>query len=93
MAMMMTGRVLLVCALCMLWCGAGGRCDEGEDTAVSGIGGGSLPESKGVVKSPEGPQGLKDEARSVKGKKPPTSSEDEAEEDEEEEKDDDDDDD
>ncbi|EKF30726.1 mucin-associated surface protein (MASP), putative, partial [Trypanosoma cruzi marinkellei] len=29
MAMMMTGRVLLVCALCVLWCGiAGGRCDE-----------------------------------------------------------------
>ncbi|PBJ76608.1 mucin-associated surface protein [Trypanosoma cruzi cruzi] len=26
---MMTGRVLLVCALCVLWCGAGGRCDEG----------------------------------------------------------------
>ncbi|KAF5214118.1 Mucin-associated surface protein (MASP) subgroup S008 [Trypanosoma cruzi] len=24
MAMMMTGRVLLVCALCVLWCGAGG---------------------------------------------------------------------
>ncbi|ESS55602.1 mucin-associated surface protein (MASP) [Trypanosoma cruzi Dm28c] len=30
MAMMMTGRVLLVCALCVLWCGTpGGRCDEG----------------------------------------------------------------
>ncbi|PBJ77864.1 mucin-associated surface protein [Trypanosoma cruzi cruzi] len=28
MAMMMTGRVLLVCALCVLWCSAGGRCDE-----------------------------------------------------------------
>ncbi|EAN98634.1 Mucin-associated surface protein (MASP) [Trypanosoma cruzi] len=28
MAMMMTGRVLLVCALCVLWCGAGGRCAE-----------------------------------------------------------------
>ncbi|EAN99820.1 Mucin-associated surface protein (MASP) [Trypanosoma cruzi] len=28
MAMMMTGRVLLVCALCVLWCGAGGRCEE-----------------------------------------------------------------
>ncbi|KAF5213873.1 Mucin-associated surface protein (MASP) subgroup S010 [Trypanosoma cruzi] len=29
MAMMMTGRVLLVCALCVLWCGAcGGRCQE-----------------------------------------------------------------
>ncbi|PBJ78865.1 mucin-associated surface protein [Trypanosoma cruzi cruzi] len=29
MAMMMAGRVLLVCALCVLWCGAGGRCDKG----------------------------------------------------------------
>ncbi|EAN98640.1 Mucin-associated surface protein (MASP) [Trypanosoma cruzi] len=30
MAMMMTGRVLLVCALCVLWCGTpGGRCEEG----------------------------------------------------------------
>ncbi|PBJ81110.1 mucin-associated surface protein [Trypanosoma cruzi cruzi] len=28
MAMMMTGRVLLVCALCVLWCGAGGGCEE-----------------------------------------------------------------
>ncbi|KAF8304311.1 Mucin-associated surface protein (MASP), subgroup S008 [Trypanosoma cruzi] len=28
MAMMMTGRVLLVCALCVLWCGAGGRCEN-----------------------------------------------------------------
>ncbi|EAN93167.1 Mucin-associated surface protein (MASP) [Trypanosoma cruzi] len=28
MAMMMTGRVLLVCALCVLWCGAGGRCED-----------------------------------------------------------------
>ncbi|KAF8298343.1 Mucin-associated surface protein (MASP), putative, partial [Trypanosoma cruzi] len=29
MAMMMTGRVLLVCALCVLWCGAGGGgCSE-----------------------------------------------------------------
>ncbi|KAF8303869.1 Mucin-associated surface protein (MASP), subgroup S013 [Trypanosoma cruzi] len=28
MTMMMTGRVLLVCALCVLWCGtSGGRCD------------------------------------------------------------------
>ncbi|KAF8304278.1 Mucin-associated surface protein (MASP), subgroup S008 [Trypanosoma cruzi] len=28
MAMMMTGRVLLVCALCVLWCGAGCRCED-----------------------------------------------------------------
>ncbi|PBJ78582.1 mucin-associated surface protein [Trypanosoma cruzi cruzi] len=31
MAMMMTGRVLLVCALCVLWCGVGGGFGE-EDT-------------------------------------------------------------
>ncbi|RNC54424.1 mucin-associated surface protein (MASP), partial [Trypanosoma cruzi] len=31
MAMMMSGRVLLVCALCVLWCGAGGGgCTEGQ---------------------------------------------------------------
>ncbi|EAN98160.1 Mucin-associated surface protein (MASP) [Trypanosoma cruzi] len=31
MAMMMTGRVLLVCALCVLWCGVGGGgCTEGQ---------------------------------------------------------------
>ncbi|EKF28354.1 mucin-associated surface protein (MASP), putative, partial [Trypanosoma cruzi marinkellei] len=28
MAMMMTGRVLLVCALSVLWCGAGGFCED-----------------------------------------------------------------
>ncbi|EAN98556.1 Mucin-associated surface protein (MASP) [Trypanosoma cruzi] len=33
---MMSGRVLLVCALCVLWCGAGGRCDE-EGTAGHGV--------------------------------------------------------
>ncbi|EAN99555.1 Mucin-associated surface protein (MASP) [Trypanosoma cruzi] len=38
MAMMMAGRVLLVCALCVLWCGAGGRCEE-EGTAVPESGG------------------------------------------------------
>ncbi|EAN94914.1 Mucin-associated surface protein (MASP) [Trypanosoma cruzi] len=47
MAMMMTGRVLLVCALCVLWCGAGGRCDE-ERTAARGSGDESLPESRGI---------------------------------------------
>ncbi|KAF8290930.1 Mucin-associated surface protein (MASP), subgroup S011 [Trypanosoma cruzi] len=33
MAMMMTGRVLLVCALCVLWCGAGGGYAEDVDVA------------------------------------------------------------
>ncbi|KAF8279654.1 Mucin-associated surface protein (MASP), subgroup S030 [Trypanosoma cruzi] len=28
MAMMMTGRVLLVCVLCVLWCVVGSRCDD-----------------------------------------------------------------
>ncbi|PBJ77715.1 mucin-associated surface protein [Trypanosoma cruzi cruzi] len=48
MAMMMTGRVLLVCALCVLWCGVGGRCDEEEDTAlVVGPPGGLSNDGKG----------------------------------------------
>ncbi|KAF5217191.1 Mucin-associated surface protein (MASP) subgroup S080 [Trypanosoma cruzi] len=48
MAMMMTGRVLLVCALCVLWCGAGSRCDEEEDTAlVVGPPGGRSNDGKG----------------------------------------------
>ncbi|KAF5218355.1 mucin-associated surface protein [Trypanosoma cruzi] len=83
---MMTGRVLLVCALCVLWCGtAGAAADGSEERAdLSGIGGESLPESKGIGKSPEGPQGKKDEAGDVNGKKPPAPSEDEGEEDEEE---------
>ncbi|PBJ70439.1 mucin-associated surface protein [Trypanosoma cruzi cruzi] len=93
MAMMMTGRVLLVCALCVLWCGTAGAAADGseERAVVSGAGGGSLPESKGVVKFPEGPQGLKNEAGDVKGKKTPASSEDEADDDDEEENNDDDD--
>ncbi|PWV07990.1 Mucin-associated surface protein (MASP) [Trypanosoma cruzi] len=37
MAMMMTGRVLLVCALCVLWCGAGGvDASDLENNAVGG---------------------------------------------------------
>ncbi|KAF8306498.1 Mucin-associated surface protein (MASP), subgroup S010 [Trypanosoma cruzi] len=32
MAMMMTGRVLLVCALCVLWCSAGGVFAKEEET-------------------------------------------------------------
>ncbi|EAN93812.1 mucin-associated surface protein (MASP), putative [Trypanosoma cruzi] len=38
MAMVMTGRVLLVCALCVLWCGAGGGYAEGVDVAFGGPG-------------------------------------------------------
>ncbi|KAF8304101.1 Mucin-associated surface protein (MASP), subgroup S074, partial [Trypanosoma cruzi] len=37
MAMMMTGRVLLVCALCVLWCGAGcGFGDARENRCIEG---------------------------------------------------------
>ncbi|EAN98614.1 Mucin-associated surface protein (MASP) [Trypanosoma cruzi] len=89
---MMTGRVLLVCALCVLWCGAGG-CFANEESV--GLGGGadlSLG-SKGPETSLQVTQGLKDEAEGVKGKKNLSSSEDEDEEDEEENDDDDDDDD
>ncbi|KAF8277314.1 Mucin-associated surface protein (MASP), subgroup S063 [Trypanosoma cruzi] len=82
MAMMMAGRVLLVCALCVLWCGtAGAAADGSEMTDLSGKGGGSLPESKEIGKSPERPQVKKDETGDVKGKKPPASSEDEEEDD------------
>ncbi|EKG02344.1 mucin-associated surface protein (MASP), putative, partial [Trypanosoma cruzi] len=35
---MMTGRVLLVCALCVLWCGTpGGRCDVANDVVDGGV--------------------------------------------------------
>ncbi|RNC39612.1 mucin-associated surface protein (MASP), partial [Trypanosoma cruzi] len=36
MAMMMTGRVLLVCALCVLWCGAGGVYARDVDNSAVG---------------------------------------------------------
>ncbi|RNC43882.1 mucin-associated surface protein (MASP) [Trypanosoma cruzi] len=58
MAMMMTCRVLLVCALCVLWCGVGGVCTEEEETAGRGSGADLPLESKEIVISPEGPQGL-----------------------------------
>ncbi|KAF8277368.1 Mucin-associated surface protein (MASP), subgroup S019 [Trypanosoma cruzi] len=64
MAMMMTGRVLLVCALCVLWCGAGGRCDE-EETAGRGSGADLPLESKGFVTSPESSKGLQGGAPGV----------------------------
>ncbi|RNC51115.1 mucin-associated surface protein (MASP), partial [Trypanosoma cruzi] len=38
MAMMMAGRVLLGCALCVLWCGAGGRCKEEAGSPAGGKG-------------------------------------------------------
>ncbi|PBJ76471.1 mucin-associated surface protein [Trypanosoma cruzi cruzi] len=54
MAMMVTGRVLLVCALCVLWCGAGVICeeapmaDDSENTdVIQGPAKGSPPELAG----------------------------------------------
>ncbi|EAN98818.1 Mucin-associated surface protein (MASP) [Trypanosoma cruzi] len=49
MAMMMTGRVLLVCVLCVLWCGAGGGCAAGEDAEDDG----SVRGGKGLSINPE----------------------------------------
>ncbi|KAF5220585.1 Mucin-associated surface protein (MASP) subgroup S068 [Trypanosoma cruzi] len=47
MAMMMTGRVLLVCALCVLWCGVCGG-ERAETTPASpGNTSGKNPQSKG----------------------------------------------
>ncbi|PBJ78766.1 mucin-associated surface protein [Trypanosoma cruzi cruzi] len=57
MAMMMTGRVLLVCALCVLWCGAGGGFGE-KETAGSGSDAELPPAPKPVVTPSVGSQGL-----------------------------------
>ncbi|RNC32883.1 mucin-associated surface protein (MASP), partial [Trypanosoma cruzi] len=84
MAMMMTGRVLLVCALCVLWCGAGGRCDE-EKRAGLGSGPEALPESQGLEASLQVKQDLSREAGGVKEKVPSTSPENEVEDDEDDE--------
>ncbi|KAF8303877.1 Mucin-associated surface protein (MASP), putative, partial [Trypanosoma cruzi] len=73
MAMMMTGRVLLVCALCVLCCGAGGRCD-GEETAARGSGDGPPPESQELGTPRQETQDLKVGPTDVNGKVPPTSS-------------------
>ncbi|EAN96333.1 Mucin-associated surface protein (MASP) [Trypanosoma cruzi] len=81
---MMTGRVLLVCALFVLWCaaGGGGRCDGGE---TAGLGSAEhLPESEAPEKSPEGTQGIRDGTGGVKGQVPSKPPEDEVEEDEDE---------
>ncbi|KAF8303711.1 Mucin-associated surface protein (MASP), subgroup S037 [Trypanosoma cruzi] len=65
MAMMMTGRVLLVCALCVLWCGVGGRCDE--DKAGSGIDAELPPAPVPLETSQQDPQDLKNGVPGVKG--------------------------
>ncbi|EAN98912.1 Mucin-associated surface protein (MASP) [Trypanosoma cruzi] len=71
MAMMMTGRVLLVCALCVLWCGAGGRCEAGVGVGAQQDGGKSPPESKGLETSSQGTQDLKGGAADAKENSPP----------------------
>ncbi|EAN97805.1 mucin-associated surface protein (MASP), putative [Trypanosoma cruzi] len=55
MAMTMTDRVLLVCALCVLWCVAGGICEEQVKVVDGGApGGGSvvLVKANGVTATP-----------------------------------------
>ncbi|ESS63083.1 mucin-associated surface protein (MASP) [Trypanosoma cruzi Dm28c] len=77
MAMMMTGRVLLVCALCVLWCGAGGRCGEGlveSRAGVSGSGGEHSLASKQLEDSPQDTQGLHGRVPGDKDKLLPASS-------------------
>ncbi|KAF5213591.1 Mucin-associated surface protein (MASP) subgroup S002 [Trypanosoma cruzi] len=57
---MMTGRVLLVCALFVLWCAAGGGGAEMNEEETAGLGSAEhLPESEAPEKSPEGTQDLK----------------------------------
>ncbi|PBJ68750.1 mucin-associated surface protein [Trypanosoma cruzi cruzi] len=76
MAMMMTGRVLLVCALCVLWCGAGGVFGEGlveSRAGVSGSGGEHSLASKQLENSPQDTQGSHGRVPGVKGKVPPAS--------------------
>ncbi|EAN98536.1 Mucin-associated surface protein (MASP) [Trypanosoma cruzi] len=59
MAMMMTGRVLLVCALCVLWCGAGGGgCTEklaaSAEITVDSASGGVVPDTATSHTAPGG---------------------------------------
>ncbi|EKG06672.1 mucin-associated surface protein (MASP), putative [Trypanosoma cruzi] len=72
MAMMMTGRVLLVCALCVLWCGAGGRC-EGE-AEVLGSRGELPPAPAELATLPQDTQGLQGGVSGVEDKLLPASS-------------------
>ncbi|KAF8303621.1 Mucin-associated surface protein (MASP), subgroup S002 [Trypanosoma cruzi] len=91
MAMMMTGRVLLVCGLCVLWCGVcGGLADE--ETAGSGSGAELPLGSKGLKTSPQDPQGSQNRAPGGKENITPVPIE-EADDDDDDDEDDDDDDD
>ncbi|EAN86324.1 Mucin-associated surface protein (MASP) [Trypanosoma cruzi] len=77
MAMMMTGRVLLVCALCVLWCGAAVEA-EGDGSGGSAE---LLPESQEPEKSPEGTQDFGHEAGGLKEELTPTSADEDDEDD------------
>ncbi|KAF8278498.1 Mucin-associated surface protein (MASP), subgroup S006 [Trypanosoma cruzi] len=61
MAMMMTGRVLLVCVLCVLWCGSGGGFAEDESPAVGASAdvGGRQPKPPRLDTTPSNVQGPK----------------------------------
>ncbi|EAN90696.1 Mucin-associated surface protein (MASP) [Trypanosoma cruzi] len=92
MAMMMAGRVLLVCALCVLLCGAGGRCDE-EERAALGSDGGPPPGSAEPGTPRKETQELKDGAPGVIETASPPSSKPTGEDKDDDDEDDDDDDD
>ncbi|KAF8283715.1 mucin-associated surface protein [Trypanosoma cruzi] len=76
MAMMMTGRVLLVCALCVLWCGSSGITADGDEDVARPLSstGDSAFESNGKVLQesqilvPGGSQNLGLEAHVVNGR-------------------------
>ncbi|KAF8277359.1 Mucin-associated surface protein (MASP), subgroup S079 [Trypanosoma cruzi] len=73
MAMMMTGRVLLVCALCVLWCGAGGGFANEEKSGL-GSDGEPLPESQELGTPRKDTQELKVGSQDIKIKVSPESS-------------------
>ncbi|KAF5216449.1 Mucin-associated surface protein (MASP) subgroup S047 [Trypanosoma cruzi] len=86
MAMMMTGRVLLVCALCVLWCGAGGGFAN-EDRAGLWSGGGPLLQSQELETPLQVTQELRRGAGGVKGQVPSKPPEDEVEDEDEDDED------
>ncbi|EAN97704.1 Mucin-associated surface protein (MASP) [Trypanosoma cruzi] len=49
MAMMMTGRVLLVCALCVLWCGAGGGFAKEAEASANGVSSKTTPADRIIL--------------------------------------------
>ncbi|KAF8278399.1 Mucin-associated surface protein (MASP), subgroup S015 [Trypanosoma cruzi] len=74
MAMMMTGRVLLVCALCVLWCVAGGGYAEDDAGVVSGGGPGTgkgKKNSEGLSSPVQGLQERQEEPAGGRGSADP----------------------